>query len=991
MANQTAKIFNIDFKSPLITTQNKNQIMQFNGFTKRNNPFLNGGLKKFNVTPALKQLSDKDGNIYSFNNGNVYKNNSLIKQASDTFIKIDEVEIPGRTELGLSENILYATPYSVTGGDFFLIQTATKFYVFKKTGNSYSQIYQVTGNYTLYSNKKCLVAYLFDNTDINLIVIDNISNTANKVTFTMSDSVTDRGLNFAMWGNYFIARTVESNNQLITVDPTDSSTVDFVYFDVTDTTDKGTGTVDNRCFFENDYYLVNTVATIDNTPGYTNVDDYVTMNNGGTLTEKGRCLCTFSSGVITVGAGQTYYIQYPRSKGYMSHNVVATYDGNWDVSNDFTGYFHRFTQETTKVIVTPDCIKYCNRYHSRAAFANYSYRATYANQEDAEEDYSLNFDNTGNDGSTQYFVNYYAGNGNIVLGGGCNISASDPDFSENYTIADDTSFSKVYQSNTFANLSWCGKIFEPWLEINTDYIEPIYCPSFSGYFYFKNNQWYKVYEAQTATIKIIYDRYLLILAKLNSGDIYNLYDTQTDSWFNFASDWNNRVLIGVKNNNIDYSDVAYSKNSVCYSMQIGTGENIQWKRGSISSAIWNPVIYNNILPPGWAVTTCTNDALYSYINLNYNSDYIASQETYFSVTLNGNAVTSTPYYVTNWNNTSSIVDIDLVGLIFPLETDGNIIFNISLLVDFITTSFNINYIKTDTSYYQLITQNNVIILVYAKGTQLTNISEIFCLQGNTYIIQNDYICSCLISDNVVSNITTIISCEYLTFLGASLDTAYFFSEADRKIFLFTGNRQLEELTEYSNISNPIKSFFSIYLNTFFIIVSDKVICISNNEYIYEIKGSYIDYQTKPKGVTFFDNTMSYYYSIYDGLNYNPVTVKTALYGFGNNQVTIIDTWYVRLYADEAFNGSIKLKVTSLTNKGTESEETEFLITADMFDKVTNSYYLRYQPKLQRGVGLSLSIESDYDIIELSCSAIADTTVQLSKPFSKQNVINGGKI
>ena len=175
-------------------------------------------------------------------------------------------------------------------------------------------------------------------------------------------------------------------------------------------------------------------------------------------------------------------------------------------------------------------------------------------------------------------------------------------------------------------------------------------------------------------------------------------------------------------------------------------------------------------------------------------------------------------------------------------------------------------------------------------------------------------------------------------------------------------------------------------------VEDKVICITNDEYIYEIEGEFIDYQELEKGIAFITDTLSYYYSVYDGDNSQKIEAETAFYGVGENKVSIIDTWFIKLYSADSDKGSIKLKVTSLTDKGTQSEETEYKITPDMWDEMTHTYYLRYQPKLQRGIGVSLAIESDFDLIDLKCSYNVDNNVsQLSKPFASTNMIVGGKI
>lgn len=107
-------------------------------------------------------------------------------------------------------------------------------------------------------------------------------------------------------------------------------------------------------------------------------------------------------------------------------------------------------------------------------------------------------------------------------------------------------------------------------------------------------------------------------------------------------------------------------------------------------------------------------------------------------------------------------------------------------------------------------------------------------------------------------------------------------------------------------------------------------------------------------------------------------------GPGNNRVAVIDCWYMRFYSASKKAGKIKVKVTTITDEGVKEEFKIINITSSDWDNVTNTYYMRYQPKLQRGVGIQLTIESDFAIYDLQCSVIEDSTIQLTK---KQ----GGKI
>lgn len=1014
MANNNASVTTIDLKSQLITTQNKNAILPFNGFKKRNSPFLNGGLKHFNLDVSNKQLLDRYGNKYKLENGHVYKNNTVIKDCSGTFIKIEEEDLPTAEQLGLNENILYITPYHRNSGsakDYYFVQTATYFYMFSKSGTTYTQIYEKAGSYKILSGNNAVIAFRYNGYVVNIMsIIEDYD--PHFVTYTLSSEITDKGLNWTLMPGtfggvqklYFVGRTVPSNDTLFDINPSDTSTVQYFYFDAQSAETRGANTISKNLFFEGSA-VVNPVPDIKNTIDTSNLEIEgenvtVVLNN---LKERGKATITFTDGAISLATYQNKILYFPSFKGQMDHSV--SYDGEtgkYDVQNSLDATYYKFECKGAKILIGDSFVKYTNYIAYTPMVRYFRYQNSWETEGQADDDYTLETHASAtSQGSTRYFTDFYDGGGKIILGGGCTTGTDDATFSENFIVEDSavSSFLKVYTANTFANLSWNGKIIENWLSIQSDYVKPIFCSfsaSLSGYLYCKNDKWYRVYEATNATIKLIYGRYLLVLAKLNDRDVYNCYDTVTNTWFDFASDWNNRVLIGTAEP-INWRDATYSTTNEVFSIEIASGENVNWTRGNISSALWQPVIFNHNLLPAFNNSTISDyDFIFNFVHLRYNNAYDfyrigQSIEVYYSAQLNGKSTVETPYYVANYNNYNILVDEMTAGKIYPLATDGNIIFNIPLTTEFIQTAFNY-YVKNGNNYYQLITQNSAVILCYAYGTTLEGISEMFNLQGIPYIIQNNFICSCVISENVVSNVLALISCQFLRFLGASLDKGYFYSEADKKIYVFTGDRRLHELCEYSGIGEIVTSFFSVYLNTFFIVVEDKVICITNDEYIYEIDGAFTDYQELEKGIAFFTNTLSYYYSVYDGENSQKIEAETAFFGVGENKVAIIDTWFVKLYAETPAKGSIKLKVTSLTDMGTQSEETELVVSKDMWDEVTKTYYLRYQPKLQRGIGMSLSVVSDFDLIDLKCSYTVDNNAsQLSKPIMTTNVIHGGKI
>lgn len=1073
MANQSAKVFNIDLKSELLTTLNKNDIKQFTGFNQRNCLYANDGLKRFKKNYTSNIYDDK-GNYYSLENDQFKINGITVKNvaAGDPFLKKENIDFTYES----NSNILWGIPYFSNDTEFKAIQTSEKLLIYIKVANNWILTNEYNGIYKVIPDKKLLV--FFNKASSSISVVTIFSGNITEKTFATTEI--QKGINFTYKEDvnnipFLVYRLCESNDTKFNVtvsyeEDTDETTVNYYYFNLEDAQISGTGTIKSTCFFENEKIIdlslnnftedtVRGVPHIGSVTGYRIfAKDIVDIDNDGycwvsntagyitSIYSKGAASFDFDNGNIIPGTYQNKSLQ-PIIYDIEKKQVVFTsYDSATQKYRfEFKEYLSNFFSNIMGLFLSKDRTITCKLLNNRLIYefdidlfikraittylyttetgtpvvvynSNYEYdteaEALSAGASYYKENVKMLFQNNDSGYNLTTKVHCFCkGDGNIYFSSGNSIDYW------NGLVPYNDEFALLYNASECSNISWCGKIFEPFLNIDRSICTPIWIEEKEGFYYKINNNWYFVSEkSNTGYLEVILDRYILLNVKLAAGDIYNLYDTFTSIWFNYASDWNNRFIIGYSSNNQLNQFVEYIIESTAarpimnydslggvegrkvkiFNLQMAVGENVNYNEGNIATSIFNPIIFNNILPFTFndLSSVTENKIITDLLVLDFNN-YIQEQEIYISTSIQNeeNYVTSNPYYVANYNNVSLYVDQLCAGLAYPVTTDGNIFFNVPLTVHFETSSFAIYYIFSRNVYYQLLTNNDEIILLYGYGTGLSNITKMFVIQGNTYIIRNNIISSCYISDNVIQNVQSVISCKGLLFLGTNASVAFFYSYATKKILGFTGARDFIILSEFSDIDTIYTYVYSIAFKTFFILSNIGCICISDENYVSILEGNFTNIILYTDSIGLYNQSASVWeiFSLYTSGVPVKVKAQTSFYGFGNNQVTIIDTWYVRLYADEAFNGSIKFRVTSLTNKGTESEETEFLITSDMFDKVTNSYYLRYQPKLQRGVGLSLSIESDYDIIELSCSAIADTTVQLSKPFSKQNVINGGKI
>ena len=102
-----------------------------------------------------------------------------------------------------------------------------------------------------------------------------------------------------------------------------------------------------------------------------------------------------------------------------------------------------------------------------------------------------------------------------------------------------------------------------------------------------------------------------------------------------------------------------------------------------------------------------------------------------------------------------------------------------------------------------------------------------------------------------------------------------------------------------------------------------------------------------------------------------IVIETCFYGADNQTVTINDCLYMRLFSEEHESGDLEVSATTLSLEGRMTEKTTFKIKPSDWDKETHTIYLRYQPKEQRGLGISFKINSPFKIASMSVGSQAD--------------------
>ena len=306
----------------------------------------------------------------------------------------------------------------------------------------------------------------------------------------------------------------------------------------------------------------------------------------------------------------------------------------------------------------------------------------------------------------------------------------------------------------------------------------------------------------------------------------------------------------------------------------------------------------------------------------------------------------------------------LDGTMYPISTDGNTLYNTPVLMAISDTYIN-EKIGSIGNYSYILTksQRQENICGYYEYT-LSEISKIFITQGSFYGITDRYIFDLSVVNSQLQINRVVANKLDLVFLGAFPNTALFYSKLDKSIYAFTGDAILTKLKEAYRI-NEIYSTYCDPSRLTMIIATDigTLIFYQNQtfllDYIHTKDEIYYDDNTYIIGDTFLSLSYKPDYDI------APITLQTEFYGLGSNVKSVNDCVYIRLAKNGIGKGYLKITSYCLNEKTVESKTKTIDIIDSMFDKVTNSFFVRYQPQNQSASGFSVKLETTNPIISLS--------------------------
>lgn len=324
-------------------------------------------------------------------------------------------------------------------------------------------------------------------------------------------------------------------------------------------------------------------------------------------------------------------------------------------------------------------------------------------------------------------------------------------------------------------------------------------------------------------------------------------------------------------------------------------------------------------------------------------------------------------------------DFSLEGTLYPQNTDNNMLYNLPVLFEAKDSYINEMFVTDKKSSYILVkAQNKETLLGYYLFTE-TEVNNIFLTQGQFYGINDEYIYSVGLDNSVVSINGVVANKQDLMFLGAFPTMALFWSKLDKSLYSFTGDAILQKVKEAYRINNIYNVYCDPSRLTMIISTDIGVIIIYQNQtMLLEEMKEPIEHIYYDSNTYVLDDTLL---SLSEQENYEPQNIKlhTEYYGVGSGVKSVNDCVYIRI-AKGKKNGFIKFQSFVLNDRSTASEEKTVDLPDSVFDPITKSAFIKYQPKNQAGLGFSVKIETTNPVVSMAIGhkpeSIANTALKL---------------
>ena len=559
------------------------------------------------------------------------------------------------------------------------------------------------------------------------------------------------------------------------------------------------------------------------------------------------------------------------------------------------------------------------------------------------------------------------------------------------------------------------------------------------YIYFHyGSTYYRISIAETENIWDITTNLNNIYFLFNTTSYLNAFYNAGNDWFCSCDDWNDRVLYSSKSdftsleqttsrlNNQwqNYSDIVsvsqetaaiirllpkianevevYSSSetwdgsSVVYTNNGDVVDTTTWSRGDSLSGFYYATSYK----------TDPTDIEIAFVDSNYTCPQYEDEQgetqeqnytIFFPVVV---ATTSTQSLVqqSTLNYSGFTVDLD-EGVIYSIPDDE---YSYQLTPCLLDTTYLVYstsvYILNKVGGYIALTSaalGGMWTLIYLSKTEVDPLQEgdsVFVINGVEYTYRNE-------SNRILDYNGSVVCTTYmLKYLGYSTKYAYFYSEFDRAVYLFSGDNSVSKLVPLEQYSPRLTVYEGVgkvdtlnisSLDVLFVNLTTACLVLFDNQYIILDTGV-INYWTIDEDLGVLNVNGILYSIVKDNLSENnvnnneitalPIEITTQFYGDPDNEKNIINDC-VYLTVDNLQNvsfGEVKIQAIGLQNqKIVKAEEKILNLKLEDFNDLSQCL-IKYQPKIQECKGFKLKITSDFEIAELKIGTSQGAMNQTTK-------------
>ena len=334
-----------------------------------------------------------------------------------------------------------------------------------------------------------------------------------------------------------------------------------------------------------------------------------------------------------------------------------------------------------------------------------------------------------------------------------------------------------------------------------------------------------------------------------------------------------------------------------------------------------------------------------------------------------------------WTRPIPTINDALVGTTYPTDP---VRYNLPLLFNVISGVLDTTIVNfgSNVSFFTIYYDNRQRYQYYSSS--ITEFEDFFVIQAQSYGIKNNKIYSIAYSGGTIQASQAVVSIEGLQFVGNTIYNAYFYSPTTKAIYSFGADNNLVVFAQADTFDGITGSSYLPGTSSIILGTPDCAYVLNEKFGIYRLNDiKNLRYASqKPDSVVLVLDDHAYEISYIDRDTTEDwekidIVCDTAFYGAGSNVVSVNDCWYVRITDPDHKAGEVKLAVSTLTDIGRSTETRTFKVKESDWDELTDTIYIRFQPKLQRAVGVSLHIESPFKIGYIGVGATPET-LQLNK-------------